>query len=171
VTIVRARYWNTTRAALRYLHTFGPSPRRPERRLWSLDGAPRSLAAARALIERAPSPRLFYGLVLSPDPIAEDAPHDLDLQDLTDQALRWLGRRLGRPLAWVAAEDHEHGRFRHVHVLAVCPRRLGVAELTGLIQAATAAARAQRRARDGGADGRWRSLSRRELLSEVQACR
>ena len=145
MTIVRASYSNTARWAHQYLATFAPGPGHPGRRLWSHDGAPRSLAAARALVDRARRPRLFYALTISPDPDTEDGPQDLDLQDLTERTLRVLARRLTRPLDWVAAEDHEHGRWRHVHVLVVSPRRLLAAELALLSWAATAAAEAQRR--------------------------
>jgi hypothetical protein len=170
VTIVRARYWNRTLSARRYLLTFAPDSRHPRRRLWSIDGAPRSAAAAVALIDRAPSPRLFYGLVLSPDPRSEDADGRLDLQEVTSQSLRALTRRLGCPLPWVAAEDHEHGRLRHVHVLVVSPRRLRPDDLAALARAATATAWEQRHSRHAG-DGRAGSVPREQLLQELAACR
>jgi hypothetical protein len=170
VTIVRARYWNRTLSARHYLLTFAPDSRHPRRRLWSIDGAPRSAAAAVALIDRAISPRLFYALDLSPDPRSEDADGRLDLQELTSQSLRVLARRLGYALPWVAAEDHEHGRFRHVHVLVVCPRRLRADDLTALARAATAAAREQHHTRHAG-DRRAGGVPTEQLLPELAACR
>ncbi len=170
MTIVRARYWNTTPGARRYLQTFAPDARHSSRRLWSIDGVPRSASAAAALIDRATSPRLFYGLVLSPDPGSEDTDGRLDLQEITSQSLRVLARRLGRPLPWVAAEDHEHGCFRHVHALVVCPRRLGADDLMALARAATSAARGQRRAQLT-ADRTAGGVSPEQLLQELAACR
>ncbi len=169
MTIVRARYWNTSQAAHHYLRTFAPTASHPERRLWSTDGAPRSLAAATALIDRAPSPRLFYGFLLSPDPTTEDRPRDLDLQELTDQTLRALGHRLGRPLPWVAAEDHEHGRGRHVHVLAIRPRRLGLPDLAVLSETATVVTCEQRRYRDARDSGSHVPVSIEQLLEDLRA--
>jgi len=168
MTIVRARYWNTSQAAQHYLRTFAPTAAHPERRLWSTDGASRSLAAATALVDRAPSPRLFYSFLLSPDPTTEDGPRDLDLQELTDQALRALGRRLGRPLPWVAAEDHEHGRGRHVHALAICPRRLGVLDLAVLSEAAAVAACEQRRYRNALSGGSYVPVPLEQLLKDLR---
>jgi len=169
MTIVRARYWNTSQAAHHYLRTFAPTAAHPERRLWSTDGAPRSLAAATALIDRAPSPRLFYSFLLSPDPITEDGPHDLDLQEVTDQTLRALGRRVNRPLPWVAAEDHEHGRGRHVHALAICPRRLSVPDLAVLSETATVVACEQRRYQDALDRGSSVPVAREQLLEDLRA--
>jgi hypothetical protein len=170
VTIVRARYWNRTLGARRYLLTFAPDSRHPLRRLWSIDGAPRSAAAAVALIDRATSPRLFYALDLSPDPRSEDADGRLDLQEVTSQSLRVLARRRGCALPWVAAEDHEHGRFRHVHVLVVSPRRLRPDDLAALAQAATAAARDQHQPHHAGARTAG-GVPTEQLLQELAACR
>jgi hypothetical protein len=169
VTIVRARYWNTAIGARRYLATFAPSVSRPGRRLWSTDGAPRSPAAALALVDRARSPRLFYGLVLSPDPNAEDADGKLDLQELTSQTMRALMRRLRCTVPWVAAEDREHGRVRHTHVLTVSPRRLRPPDLVLLAQSATASAWEQASLTQARIDGL--SLTATDLLREVGTCR
>jgi hypothetical protein len=170
VTIVRARYWNVPLGARRYLRTFAPNLSHPARRLWSTDGAPRSAAAAAGLIDRATSPRLFYGLVLSPDPAREDPEGKLDLQELTSQSMRALMRRVGCSLPWVAAEDHEHSRFRHVHVLLVCPRRLRLDDLAALTLATTKAALEQGQARLGVKDP-FARFSPRQLLLEPSADR
>jgi hypothetical protein len=171
VTIVRARYWNTALGARRYLRTFTPSTTHPARRLWSTDGVSRSAAAAAALIDRAASPRLFYGLALSPDPAREDPERKLDLQELTSQSMRSLMRRVGCALPWVAAEDHEHGRFRHVHVLLVCPRRLRPDDLAALTRVATQAALEQPQARTIVKDPSGRVSPRQQLLLEPGADR
>ena len=96
------------------------------------------------MIDEAKKGDMFYRLVLSPDPKEEDRPKDLDMRELTERTIRTLEERAGEPVLWVGVLHADHAPHRHVHVLALVPGKLNVADLQALTGAATEAAQFQR---------------------------
>jgi len=118
------------------------------RPLFGLDGV-MSREEAYRMIAQAQG-HYFYRLVLSPDPRGEDTRQDLDMRELTRQTMQELDTRLNKSLAWVGALHADHAPHRHVHILAISPRRLTVADFARLRVQATRAGVEQRRALDFG---------------------
>ena len=102
------------------------------------------------MIDQAGKGSFFYRLVLSPDPIGEDTRQDLDMRALTLQTMQELDNRLHKALVWAGALHADHQPHRHVHILAVSPRRLTVRDFTRLRLEATRESLTQRRALDFG---------------------
>jgi hypothetical protein len=90
----------------------------------------------------------FYRLKLSPDPIGEDTKRDLDMHELSRSIMQALEDRLNIAIPWVGALHDDHSDKRHVHLLAILPKRLHVPELEFLIREATQACAEQRRSLD-----------------------
>jgi hypothetical protein len=90
----------------------------------------------------------FYRLKLSPDPTFEDTKRDLDMQELSRSMMEALEHRLNTAISWVGALHDDHSDKRHVHLLAILPKRLQVPELEFLIWEATQACAEQRRSLD-----------------------
>jgi len=89
--------------------------------------------AAYALID-ASEGRYHYRLVISPG--GETA---ADLREVTRDTMDHLAARLDTEIGWVGVEHRDHSAHPHVHVLAVLPRRLSVADLTAIRDEATRA--------------------------------
>ena len=119
------------------------------RTLFGLDGVMTSREAYR-MIDQAGKGSFFYRLVLSPDPVEEDTRQDLDMRALTQQTMQVLDTRLHNALVWAGALHADHKPHRHVHILAVSPRRLTVRDFARLRLTATRESVAQRRALDFG---------------------
>jgi hypothetical protein len=62
--------------------------------------------------------------------------------------MQTLSKILNKNIAWVAAEHADHSPKRHIHILAVLPRRLTPVDFAVLRQSATEIALAQRKERD-----------------------
>jgi hypothetical protein len=75
------------------------------------------------MIETAPKNTYFWRLILSPDPNSEDKEKDLDMRDLTTEAVMWLERRLKREIPFIAAEHNDHTDKRHIHAILLIQRR------------------------------------------------
>ena len=125
------------------------------RTLFGLDGV-MSKEEAYGMIDQAGKGSFFYRLVLSPDPIGEDTRHDLDMRALTQHTMQVLDARLNNALVWAGALHADHAPHRHVHVLAVSPRRLTVRDFARLRLEATRESVAQRRALDFGQEPKTR---------------
>jgi hypothetical protein len=117
--------------------------------LFGLDGVMTSQEAYR-MIDQAGKGSFFYRFVLSPDPIGEDTRQDLDMRELTLQTMQVLDARLNKALVWAGALHADHKPHRHVHILAVSPRRLTVRDFARLRLEATRESLAQRRTLDFG---------------------
>src|SRR5690348_13953375 len=96
------------------------------------------------MIDSAPRGTIFYRIVVSPDPRAEDRYRDLTLAELTTDTLLALEERLGRQVQFVAAVHDDHSPNRHVHTLVLVHRRLTRADFRALRTGATRNARLQR---------------------------
>src|SRR5258708_507119 len=151
MAIVKATYAKnsaTAKASIRYIaHRPGKEHARIARTLWGIDGVMERRQAYR-MIDEAEKGSIFYRFVLSPDPKGEDSGRDLSLREITEKTLFTLEDRLHTQVQWVAAEHNDHAPHRHVHVVAIVPRRLQVKDLQSLRRAATEASLEQRRERD-----------------------
>jgi hypothetical protein len=151
VAVVKANYVKRgggakarAKATIRYIqHRRGKDGERITRQLFGSDG-PMERQEAYRMIDEAGKGSLFYRLVVSPDPKREDHPKDLDMRELTERTIRTLEERAGEPILWVGALHADHAPHRHVHVLALVPGKLNVADLQALTGAATEAAQFQR---------------------------
>src|SRR5207245_5620121 len=87
-------------------------------------------------------------LVLNPDPKTEYTKRDIYLRSMTEKTMRGLEGRLGEQVQWVASLHDDHTPLRHVHILAILPRKLDRNDLTAGRAIATDAALDQRREKD-----------------------
>jgi hypothetical protein len=101
-----------------------------------------------AMIDQATQNSYFFRLIISPDPEREDSDKQLSLRELTEKTIRSLEARLQLPVQWVAVIHADHTENRHVHALAIVPKRLQVRDFTLMRSAATEAALEQRRQLD-----------------------
>ena len=117
------------------------------RQLFGHDGA-LSLTQADRIIDEAEKGTNFFRLVLSPDPKQEDRLKDLDMWEFAKATVLQLEGRLQKEIQFVAAEHNDHTPIRHVHVIALIPGKLNVADLEALRMASTQVALFQRQERD-----------------------
>ena len=151
MAIFKATYTKSragAKATIRYIqHRPGKAGAKSNRTLFGWDGALGRYEAYH-VIDDAAKGSLFFRFVISPDPEMEDTGKDLFLREITAQTMLRLEDRIQRQVQWVAAEHNDHAPHRHVHVVAIVPRRLQVQDLQLLRLAATDEALEQRRQRD-----------------------
>ncbi len=151
MAIVKATYTREkagAKAAIRYIaHRPGKDGAKITRTLFGSDGV-MSRQQAYRMIDAAAKHTFFYRIAISPDPVNEDTHNDVHLWELTEQTMMELAERLHHDVLYVAAEHSDHAPHRHVHVLALIPKRLTKLDLQALRSAATTAAGLQRTARD-----------------------
>jgi hypothetical protein len=100
------------------------------------------------MIDEAIKGTYFYRLVISPDPLKEDGPRDMDLKELTVQTIANLEERLKTGIPYAAVVHADHRPHRHVHVLALINKKLSQLDLNALRESATRESALQRRIRD-----------------------
>jgi hypothetical protein len=157
MAVVRANYCKQglsarkiAKANISYIQTRpGRDKQRLTRTLFGPSGT-MGRAEAHQFINDAPKGTYFYRLKLSPDPMLEDGKRDLNMHKLTRAMMKRLEKRLKTAIPWVAALHDDHTDIRHVHILALLPRRLQQYELEFLIREATELSHAQRRFLDRG---------------------
>ncbi len=120
---------------------------RTTRTLFGWDGAMERQDAYR-MVDEAEGGSSFFRIKISPDPKTEDTRRDLPLREVTETIMQTFEDRIHKQEQWVAAEHDDHTPKRHVHVLAVSRGRLNRGDLKDIIQQATDACLAQRRALD-----------------------
>ncbi len=151
MAIVKATYTKEkarAKAAVRYIaHRPGKDGAKITRTLFGSDGVMGRVQAYR-MIDAAKKNTFFYRIAISPDPVKEDTHKDVHLWELTEQTMMALAAQLQHDILYVAAEHADHAPHRHVHVLALVPRRLTKLDLAALRTAATTAAVLQRTSRD-----------------------
>jgi len=151
MAIVKATYTKQrsgAKASIRYIeHRPGKDGEKITRTLFGSDGAMGRYQANR-MIDEAEKGSIFFRIVISPDPTREDTKQDLHLREVTEKTMQTLEERVQKQVQWVAAEHDDHTPKRHVHVLAVSRGRLNRGDLKDIIQQATDACLAQRRALD-----------------------
>ena len=97
------------------------------------------------MVNHAPEGSTFFRIKISPDPVKENAAHDLPMREITKEIMA-LEAILGTPISWVGAIHDDHTNIAHVHVLAVTKaRKLPAREM---IRTATDACLEQRRELD-----------------------
>ena len=169
MAIFKATY--TTKAAgakatIRYIQNRpGKDNQKQTRTLFGMDGAMGRWQAYR-MIDEAEKGSVFFRFVISPDPVKEDTHHDMYLRDLTEQTMLGLEARLQQHIPWVAATHADHAPHRHVHILAMLPKKLQVHDLQALRSIATEEALGQRRERDLVKEGqqKWEEHGKEEHI-------
>jgi hypothetical protein len=78
------------------------------------------------------------------------------MRELTLQTMQVLDARLNKALVWAGALHADHKPHRHVHILAVSPRRLSVKDFARLRLEATRESLSQRRTLDFGQEPKTR---------------
>lgn len=151
MAVVKASFTKSrggAKASIRYI-AFRPGKQGEKiaRQLFGHDGG-LSIYQADRMVDTAGKGTIFFRLVISPDPIREDREKDLSLHELTLQTISGLEDRLKKQVQFVATEHDDHSPNRHVHVIALMPQKLDVADLEAIRTAATQAAQFQRQERD-----------------------
>jgi hypothetical protein len=150
-TVVKARYSRGLKAALqlakghvRYaVHRCNEQGERQYREVWDRDGRIGKLAAYER-IDRVHEDDFVYRLTLSPHPEYQHASRQLELRAWTQHIMQRLERDLSQRVDWFAV-SHEHPDHRHVHVVAISPRRLEVGHFRAMRDAGDNHALAQQR--------------------------
>jgi hypothetical protein len=146
--IVKATYTRkvgTAKASVRYIeHRPGRDGTKLVRTLFNADGK-MARGDAYTMIDQADTNSYFFRLVISPDPTREDSDQNLALRELTEKTITSLEDRFQRPLQWVAAIHADHAEHRHIHAIAIVPKRLNVQDFQRMRSAATQEALEQRR--------------------------
>jgi hypothetical protein len=138
------------KANIRYIQNRrGKDGAKITRALWGIDGKMDREEAYR-MIDEAEDGSIFYRFIINFDPDKEDMRKDIHIHDVAEKTILGLEERLGTQLEWVASTHDDHTPLRHVHILAVLPKRLQVQDLQASRQTATEAALEQRRERDLG---------------------
>ena len=136
------------KATIRYItHRPGQDGKQATRSLYGIDGEVSKLDAY-TMIDQAKRGSVYFRIVISPDPKAEDTSKDLYLSQITEQTILTLEERLKIQVPFVAAEHDDHAGHRHVHLLACAKARIDKPDLKALREAATKAALVQRQERD-----------------------
>src|SRR4051794_23870416 len=153
MAIVRASYTRSKGAAkanVRYItHRAGRDRKKITRPLFGFDG-PLTKEQAYTLIDQIMKGTYFYRLKLSTDPKKEDWDKNLDLREVTKEAIRELERTLSAEqgvkiqLDFVAAIHDDHTNIRHIHILAFTPGKLNRPHLKAIRDTATQEAMDQR---------------------------
>ncbi len=151
MAIVKATYTKSSggaKASIRYMqHRKGKDGAKKTRALFGLDGLMGKWEAYR-MIDEAEKGSFFFRFVISPDPKREDTEKDLFLREITEKTMQSLEERVHNQTSWVAVEHNDHAPHRHVHVLAIVPGKLNVADFQAMRQEATQASLEQRQQRD-----------------------
>ena len=151
MAIFKASYTRTAGAAkgnIRYIENRpGKDGEKIIRTLYTWDGKIERRDAYE-LIDEDEKGSYFFRLVISPDPLKEDTYQDLYLRTLTEQTMRALEDQLNTSIQWIAANHQDHAPQRHMHVLAILPRKLTRDDLFAGRSLATEAALVQRREQD-----------------------
>jgi predicted RNA-binding Zn-ribbon protein involved in translation (DUF1610 family) len=153
------------KAAKAYLGYIGTRPNKAQQKMERLlfgHGGTFTPEQVDEMLRTAPKNTYFWRLIISPDPKTENLDRDLDLWDLTREAVRWLEHRLGtdgtpREIPFIAAEHTDHSNTPHVQGILLIKRQGREMLITQEIlndfrEAVAAQAAAQRGARDQGAE-------------------
>src|SRR5690349_16166286 len=127
MAIFKASYTRTVSVAkgnIRYIENRpGKDGEKIIRTLYTWDGKI-DRREAYELIDTAKIGSYFFRLVISPDPVKEDTNRDIYLRTVTEQTMRGLEDQIGTQIQWIAANHQDHAPQRHMHVLAILPRKL-----------------------------------------------
>jgi hypothetical protein len=141
------------KASLRYItHRPGKDKERMYRELFGHDGV-MSKDQAYWMFDEAPKGTNFFRFVISSDPKREDTYRDLNMREIAKKTIQDLERKLHLEgnIQFVTAIHNDHTWIRHIHAIALIPRKLTKEEFQVfqvLWQAATAEAQSQRQQLD-----------------------
>src|SRR4051794_19550898 len=141
------------KASLRYItHRPGKDKERMYRELFGHDGAMDKDQAYR-MFDEAQKGTIFFRFVISPDPKREDKFRDLLMQEIAKKVIQHLEDKLNLQgeIQFVAAIHNDHTWIRHIHAIALVPKKLTREEFQvfkDLWQVATAEALRQRQQLD-----------------------
>ena len=156
------------KASVRYIeHRPGKDNAKITRTLWGMDSTMQRQEAYR-MIDEAESGSYFFRFVISPDPEQEDTHKDIFLRDIVEQTMLHVEERVHQQLQWVASTHDDHAQHRHVHVLAILPRKLQIHDLQAARQIATENALDQRRQKDNALEVKRQAERGETLQWELQ---
>jgi len=136
------------KANIRYIQNRrGKDGAKIQRTLYGSDGN-MERGEAYQMIDEAEKGSVFYRLVINFDAEKEDTHKDIYIQTITENTMLGVEDIVKQPIQWVAATHTNHTELRHVHILAILPKKLQVYDLKAIRQIATSAALDQRRERD-----------------------
>ncbi len=151
MAIIKASYTRSgagAKASVRYIENRpGKDGAKTQRTLFTAEGKVERTEVY-TMIDQANKGSYFFRLVISPDPKIEDSDKQLSLRELTEQTIQHLEDRFRHPVHWVAVIHADHAEHRHIHAIAIVPRRLQVPDFQLMRSAATEAALEQRRQLD-----------------------
>lgn len=151
MAIFKASYTRATgvaKASIRYIQNRpGRNGEKIIRTLYTWDGKI-DRTDAYEMIDNAGRGSYFFRLVISPDPIKEDAYQDIYLRTVIEQTMRGLEQELNTSIDWIAANHQDHAPQRHIHVLAILRRKLTREDLFAGRSLATKAALRERGEQD-----------------------
>jgi hypothetical protein len=165
--VVKASYSRGAAAAVRLakghvryaVHRCNEHGQRQYREVWGGDGRI-GKQGAYARLDQVQSSDYVYRLMLSPNPEHQDPGGRLDLRLWTQRIMAQLEQDLARGVDWFAV-SHDNRDHRHVHVVAVCHRRLDIGHFRSMRAAGDrdAAAQERDRPRERGANDRVASTA------------
>jgi hypothetical protein len=141
------------KASLRYItHRPGKDKERMYRELFGHDGVMEKEQAYR-MFDEAQKGTNFFRFVISTDPKREDTYKDLHMRAIAMKTIQHLEEKLDLQgkIQFVAAIHNDHTWIRHIHAIALIPKRLTREEFQvfkDLWQAATEEAQSQRQQLD-----------------------
>jgi hypothetical protein len=151
MAIVKVKYTRSRpkiKAHLRYItHRPGREGKKISRSLFDLHGLI-DKDQAYHLIDEATRGRVFFKVIVSPDPKREDRFKDLDLQHITRKTILQLQEQLGRSVQFFATIHDDHAPHRHVHGILIMQGKLSREDFKFLRVSATQEAKFQRRTLD-----------------------
>jgi len=171
MAIFKANYTKNAagaKANIRYIQNRrGKDGAKISRTLYGIEGKMERHEAYR-MIDDSQKGSVFYRLVINFDAEKEDTHKDLYTPEITAQTMLGIENIVGRPIQWVAATHDDHTPLRHVHILAVLPKKLQVYDLKELRQRATEEALTQRRERDANREAQQTAERGKDLQWELQ---
>jgi hypothetical protein len=156
------------KASLRYIaHRPGKDKERMYRELFGHDGVIDKNQAYR-MFDEAQKGTNFFRFVISPDPKREDKFRDLHMREIAKKTIQHLEEKLNLQgkIQFVAAIHNDHTWIRHIHAIALVPKKLTREEFQvfkNLWQAATEEAQSQRQQLDQVREAQ-RERARRYLI-------
>jgi hypothetical protein len=141
------------KASLRYItHRPGKDNERMYRELFGHDGVMNKDQAYR-MFDEAQKGTIFFRLVISPDPKWEDKFRDLHMREIAKKTIQHLEEKLNLQgeIQFVATIHNDHTWIRHIHAIALVPKKLTKEEFQvfkDLWQVATEEAQSQRKQLD-----------------------
>src|SRR3954469_8674891 len=114
------------KASLRYItHRPGKDGARMYRELFGHDGVMDKQQAYR-MFDEAQKGTTFFRLVISTDPKLEDTYRDLHMREIAKKTIQHLEDKLNLQgeIQFVAAIHNDHTWIRHIHAIALVPKRL-----------------------------------------------